>query len=64
MKPIPIALTALTLSFGTAYANPPGSEAELYRELVGWHGAATAPHTSRATPTPASPRSWAATGRR
>ena len=44
MKPILIALTALTLSVGTAYATPFGSEAEFHSELAAWHGAATTPH--------------------
>lgn len=44
MKPILIALTALTLSLGTTYAAPFGTEAKLYSELASWHGAATTPH--------------------
>ena len=47
MKPVLIALTALTLLFGTAYANPPGGEAGLDRDLATWHGAAAAPHVAR-----------------
>lgn len=46
MKPVLIALTALTLSFSTAYAADVGSEAGLYRDLAAWHGAVTAPHVA------------------
>ena len=46
MKPLFVALTAFTLSFGTAHANPPGSELELYSALAAWQGAATAPHVA------------------
>ena len=44
MKPILNALTALTLSVGTAHANPLGSEAELYSALADWHSAAITPY--------------------
>ena len=46
MKPVLLALMALTLSLGITYAAPFGSVAKLDRELAAWHGAATAPHVA------------------
>ena len=46
MKPVLLALMALTLSLGITYAAPFTSETKLNRELAAWHGAATTPYVA------------------